>query len=353
MTADAKNILIVKPSALGDIVHALPVLGAVRAARPDAHITWLVRREFAPLLECVDGLDDILLFDRKQLGRWFWRPAAAKALLNFLRTLKNSRYDLVLDLQGLFRTAFFARLTGCPRRIGMADSREFAGLFYTRKVPRPADSLHVLDYYFALLDAAGIHADPTADVSFKISAPAAASIHQKLQRAGVTGGYLVLVPSSAHPNKCWPPERFAALAEQLNRRYSLDIVIIGTARDKPVIDAIAARTDLHLADLSGRTDITELLALLVRARGVVANDTGPGHIAAAMRVPTVLVFGHTNPMRVGPYHRPECIAAVDPQQRPDTIESRDPAHRIENVPLAMVLDKITAQLNTAEDPDKR
>ncbi|MBL7215409.1 MAG: glycosyltransferase family 9 protein [Phycisphaerae bacterium] len=339
-----KNILIIKPSAMGDIVHALPVLGALRAAVPGARITWLVRREFAPLLECFDGLDEILLFDRKLLGHWYYRPAAFKALFGFMQTLRRHDYDLVLDLQGLFRTALFGYMTRCPRRVGMADSRELAGLFYTQKVSRPEYSVHVLDYYHALLKGVGIDSLPATETFFKVSNEAVASVKQKLEQAGISRKYLVLAPSSAHPSKCWPAERFAKLVEYLNRQFDLAVVVIGASKDRPVIDAIKAHCNIPLVDLVGKTTIVELIALLQGARGVVSNDTGPGHIAAAMHIPTVLIFGHTNPMRVGPYQRPECVAAIEPDQRPPFIESPDPSHRIEHVPFELVLDKITMQL---------
>lgn len=344
MATTYSNILIIKPSALGDIVHALPVLSALRTALPAARITWMVRQEFAPLLACVKELDEVLLFDRRRLGRWYYRPGAFKALWNFIRTLRKSRYDLVLDLQGLLRTGLFARITGCPRRIGMADSREFAKLFYTHKVPRPQNSIHVLDYYHACLKQAGIEIPPAREIVFNVPDTAVASVHQTLERAGVRDNYFVLIPSSAHPDKCWPAERFAKLAEYVNRRFDFTPVIVGAQKDKPVIDTIKSHSGIRLIDLTGKTTILELVALLQKAAGVVSNDTGPGHIAAALHVPTVLIFGHTNPMRVAPYGRPACVAAVDPDRRSPQIESADPAHRIEQVPYELVIEKITMQL---------
>ena len=344
MSIEYKNILIIKPSALGDIVHALPVLPALRSSFPQARITWLVRREFAPLLECVDGLDEILLFDRKLLGHWYYKPTAFKALLAFMQNLRRNQYDLVLDLQGLFRTALFGRITGCAKRIGMADSRELASLFYSHKVPCPADSMHVLDYYHALIKKVGIETRPTADPFYKVPNEATVSIGRKLEQSNIIKDYAVLVPSSAHSSKCWPAERFAKLAEHLNHQFELNVVAIGTEKDGTIIEAIKNHCGVPIVDLAGKTTIIELIALLQQAKAVVSNDTGPGHIATAMHVPTVLIFGHTNPMRVGPYQRPECIAAIEPNDRPTTIESSNPAHRIEHVPFEMVLKKITAQL---------
>ena len=330
---------------MGDVVHAMPVLASLRAAFPDARISWLVRKEFAPLLECISGLDDIVLFDRKLLGTWYYSPAAFKALRGFMRTLKNNHYDLVLDLQGLFRTAFFGWMTGCSKRIGMADCREFAGLFYTHRVCRPADSMHLLDYYHALLTEAGIDAPPATESFMNVPEEASVSVRQKLEQAGIPSkDYFVLVPSSAHFSKCWPADRFVKLAETIHQQFGFAIVVIGTEKDRPIVETIKISCRAPVIDLANRTTILELIALLQTAKGVVSNDTGPGHIAAAMHVPTVLIFGHTSPMRVGPYRRPECVAAVEPENRPITIESDNPKHNIENVPFELVLNKIKAQL---------
>lgn len=347
MDTDYHNILIIKPSALGDIVHALPVVKALRTALPGARISWLVRSEFAPLLECVDGLDEILLFDRKRLGHWYYRPAAFKALFELRRTLKNRQFDVVLDLQGLFRTGLFAWMTRCPRRLGPADCRELAGLFYTQKVPRPKDSLHVLDSYFALLKAIGIDAAPSVGTQFKISDNAAATVRQKLQKAGITGNYLVLVPSSAHLSKCWPAEHFAALAEIAHDKYGCQIAAVGTLRDKPLVSAIQKHCRLPIADLTGQTGIEALIAVFNGADAVVSNDTGPGYIAVETGRPTVIIFGPVNPQRVAPYHRPECIAAIDPDGRGEGIRTADPKHDIRNVTVEMVWEKLNHLLTNS------
>jgi lipopolysaccharide heptosyltransferase I len=344
MTTDYKNVLIIKPSALGDIVHALPVLPALRAALPDARITWLVRKEFAPLLECVDGLDKILLFDRQLLAHWYRRPAAFRALRDFRRTLKNSRYDLVLDLQGLLRTALFGWMTDCPRRIGMADSREFAGLFYTRKVPPPESSVHVLDYYHALLKDAGIDAAPAAETLFKVPAEAAAAVRQKLAQAGAGQGYFVLIPGSAHTSKCWPAERFAKMAEDLHHRFRAAVVMVGTQQDKPQARAIGAQCRTPLIDLTAKTPLVELVALLQQAAGVVSNDTGPGYIAAAAGAPTVIIYGQVNPQRLAPYGRPEYVAAIEPDRRGIGIRTANPAYDIKQVTFELVWEKLNALL---------
>ncbi len=139
MPEDFNNILIIKPSSLGDIVLALPALSALRKSFPNSRISWLVRPEFAALLENHPHLDEIILFDRKFLGKAWWNPGAFGALVSLIRRLRNGRFDVVFDFQGLFRTASLAWLSGCKRRFGRAGAREFAHIFYTHKVAQGKD----------------------------------------------------------------------------------------------------------------------------------------------------------------------------------------------------------------------
>ncbi|MCE5185564.1 MAG: glycosyltransferase family 9 protein [Planctomycetaceae bacterium] len=339
------NILVIKPSSLGDIVHALPAVAGLRKQLPNARITWLVRRQFAPLLKNIGFIDELLLFERDKMAAWFYSPAALRCLLNFREQLKNGRFDLVLDLQGLLRSGLFAWMTGSTARVGLAEAREGARFFYTKRVDAPSDSPHILDYYYKLLNEIGIRAVPA---EFRLAPPdeAAKSIEAKMSRFGLSPKrFVVLVPSSAHAAKCWPAQRFAAIAEQLRNRFQWDLAAVGTAADKEIIARIQRHCADPIIDLSGQTSLPELAALFERSAAVISNDTGPGYIAAACGVPTVIVFGRTNPLRLGPYKRPDCIAAVHLGQRGWEIESSNPAFSIEHVPVEMVFEKILSQLN--------
>lgn len=338
------NILIIKPSALGDVVHALPVLTALRSRFTDAKITWMIRPEFAPLLDCVPGLDERLLFDRKRLGRWY-TPEGVTALHSFIGQLRAAKYDLIMDLQGLLRTALLGWLSGCPTRVGMANAREGAPLFYTHRVKPPTDSLHMVDRYRTLLQAIGIN-------EFNSHSPVASppqsldSARTLLDEAGlVPGRFAVLIAGSAHPSKYWPTERFAAVAEQLAKQYGFKIAAVGTPGEKKIVSTIQQACTEPIADFCGRTSIPQLVALLGMAGLVVSNDTGPGHIAAAMGIPTVLIFGPTNPGWVAPYGRPETVVAIKPNDRGTPVRSRDPKYRIDNISIQMVLDAVAGQLD--------
>jgi lipopolysaccharide heptosyltransferase I len=332
-----RNILIIKPSALGDVVLSLPALASLRASFPDARLTWLVRSEFALLLKGAKNLDDVLLFDRKLLGKWWCRPDAFKALIRFFRRLRCSRFDLVIDIQGLFRTALFAWITAAPKRIGMKTAREFATVFYTDRIAPPADSIHVIDCYRKMVRASG--ATKTVDDYDLCFGPEAASKAAELlaQNGADPDNYIVLIVGSAHRRKCWPVERFAALADALVSEYKAQIVAVGTKNEKEAVVELCRLCRNPVIDLSNRTDIPTLACLLEGAGLVVSNDTGPGHMAVAMNTPAVIIFGGTNPGRVRPYNKPHSVAAVEPDMRGNAIESRDPRHSIDSVSVDDVL----------------
>lgn len=339
-----ERILIIKPSALGDIVLALPALSSLRASFPNAQISWLVRSEFAPLIENNKNLTNIIYFDRKLLGKWYYNHKAFAALLRFIKQLRKPKFDLVIDLQGLFRTALFAWLTKSKKRFGMKNAREFAHMFYTHQVPPPSDSRHLVDYYTAVVAAAGAKSI-TTDFNLICPANAKSEIKPLLAAQNIEQcRYAVLVPGSAHVSKCWPAKNFAALTEKLAEEFDLKIIAVGTRREKPMVKEINSTARVPVADFAGTTDIPKLIALLKNAAIVVSNDTGPGHIAAALGVPLVMIFGPTNPARVGPYKRPKTVAAVDRQNRSSQIESNEPKHRIDAVSIELVLKKARNQL---------
>ena len=307
----------------------------------------MIRREFAPLLTCANGLDETLLFERRLLGRWY-TPAGWTALWDLIVQLRRGRYDLVLDLQGLLRTALLARLTGCPMRIGSAAAREGAPLLYTCRVKPPADSLHMVDLYRTVLQAVGVK-DICPRMRLEPPAEAVDSVRALLDDAGlVPGRFAVLIPGAAHETKRWPIERFAAVAEHIRKRYGLSMAAVGSPGEKKIVATLQQAGNVPIIDFSGRTTIPQLVALLDQAALVVSNDTGPGQIAIAQQIPTVLIFGPTNPAWVGPYKQPDAVVAVEPERRGTAIRSRNPAHRIEHVSVPAVnqaIDRRLAQHN--------
>ena len=334
---EPRRILIIKPSALGDIVLALPALSALKRSFPEARISWLVRPEFAPLLERHPYISDIILFDRKQLSKWWYNGESFKSFRTLIKQLKTGQFDLVVDFQGLFRTGFFSWVTGCKKRFGMAGARELAHLFYTDKISQDASCVHLVDYYLKMAVAAGAK---QGEAEFKLlqDAGTAGRIDKLLKSQGVNGEYAVIVPGAAQANKRWPIERFAELASKIGERFGLSIVATGSQGEREYIEAIQTGGKTRVINLAGKTAVRELIPLMKNASLVVSNDTGPGHIAAAMGVPIVMIFGPTNPARVCPYKRPQCVAAIEPNERGMKADSYEPKHDIIHITVEQVFE---------------
>jgi heptosyltransferase-1 len=344
-----KNILITKPSSLGDIVLALPALTALRKSFPDARISWLVRPAFAPLLEGHPHLDEIIVFNRKRLGKAWFHPGAFGALVSLIRRLRRRRFDAVFDFQGLFRTASLAWLSGGKRRFGPANARELATLFYTDKVAQDAGSIHVVDFYLKMIRAAG-----ASELGVEFVLPhdpkVVNSVAKLLAERGIAdSNYVVFIPGSAQRDKCWPVERFAVLADKISSAYDLPIVAIGTDSETDIIESLKEKTKAPIISLAGQTSLKELVELLRAARLVVSNDTGPGHVASALGTPLVMMYSWSNPARIAPYGRTECMVAHEPFSRGTKIKSTDPQHSIEAVSVEQVWQKVQEQLGNQPD----
>jgi len=305
------RVLIVKPSSLGDIVHALPVLAALRACWPFAHVAWLVSRPFATLLEGHPLLDELIVFDRQGYGRMLRNPRAAADFVRFLWRLRRQRFDVVLDLQGLFRSGFLVWATGATRRFGFADARELAWLFYTRRVPGDRRAMHAVDMNLRLATAAGLDAR-TVTFPLGLQARDLDEARALLERAAGTAlpRFVALAPGARWETKRWPVERLAELIERLHAGDFPPVVLLGGPDDRFLAERIRSATRRPIVDLAGRTTLRQLAALLSLAEVVICHDSGPMHIAAALGKPLVALFGPTDPARTGPYGRPESIIRV-------------------------------------------
>jgi heptosyltransferase I len=300
---DFSKTLIIKPSSMGDIVQALPVLTALRETHPTAHIAWLVARPFAGLLEGHPRLDETILFDRNRFGGIATSVGATGAFLRFLKDLRRRRFTLTLDLQGLFRSGFLSAATGAPDRVGFEAAREMAGLFYTQKVPTPGQT-HAVDRYLALARAVGL-AEPRATDSLPVQAEARAAVRRRLAEEGV-GPDEPLVAVAAHARwatKQWPAAGFAEVIRKAGAALGARAVLVGSGGAAETLsrEVAQAAAGARPVDLVNRTTLPELVALIADARALVTNDSGPMHVAAAVGTPVVALFGPTDPERTGPY----------------------------------------------------
>lgn len=343
MAGADENILLIKPSSLGDVVMALPALSALRRSFPQARIHWLIRPEFAPLIEGHPHVDEIILFDRKFLAKAWHSAAASRGLLSLVSELRRRRFAAVLDLQGLFRTGLLAWLSGCRQRFG-PRWREMAHLFYTTSVRPRLEWIHVVDYYLKLVEAMGA-SDLRPEFVLPEKPTARTVARDLLSRHQIAlDRYVIIIPGSAQTSKCWPAERFAALVDRLASGHGLAVAAIGGQSENGMIETIRSLAKHPPANLAGRTSLPELVEVLRGAKLVVSNDTGPGHIAAALGRPLVMMFSWSNPLRVGPYGRPQCIVARDADKRGLANRSRNPQHSIRHITLDEVYAKAVQQL---------
>ena len=294
------RILIVRLSALGDIVHALPVLSALRRHDPEAEIDWLVEEAYAPVLSLVNGVRQRVIVRAR--ARRAGDAASFPVGLGYLRALaflRRQRYDIALDLQGLIKSAAWARLSGARRVVGFARGhlREpQAAWFYTETVT-PPDAPHVIRKNLAVAAHLGA---PVSPFELPLDPGTRPELLRQVEAAAGCARYAVLNPGAAWPNKRWPPERFAALAASLRQRHGLVSFVTWGPAERRLAEGIVQGSG-GAAVLAPPTDIADLAALMRGAALVVAGDTGPLHIAAAMGAPIVGLYGPTWPERNGPW----------------------------------------------------
>jgi len=306
------RILIVRLSALGDIVHALPVLTRLRESFPAAHIDWLVEENYAPTLALASGLTRRIIVRAKSDGS---SPdgvsfSTGTGYLRALSFLRAQHYDAALDLQGLLKSALWARASGARRAIGFDRDylREpFAASFYT-ETAMPDASGHVVRKNLSILTALKIDPGPP---ELSVEPHATPDIIKAILSAGGSNGYIVINPGAAWPNKCWPPDRFAALAKALRDRTGLHSLVTWGPKERELADAVSHSSGGAAAPAPATT-VTDLAALMSSAALVISGDTGPLHIGAAVGAPIVGLFGPTRPERNGPWEpRDEVISRAD------------------------------------------
>ena len=263
------RILIIKPSSLGDVVHALPTVNLIRRRFPDAHISWLINDALTSLLNHSPIINEVIGFPRHQYARL---PALAGRL-------RENRFDIVIDLQGLLRSGLMTWLTRAPRRIGLSDAREGARFFYNEIVDVP--HAHAVDRCLCAARHLGCESAPI-EFPLGVSAPIKSE------------GLIAVNPSARWETKLWGNDNFAELVRRLPRDR---VVLTGSSAERDSVEQIAQGN----RNLAGQTDLFQLAELYRRCAVVITNDSGPMHVAAAVGTPVVAIFGPTDPALTGPY----------------------------------------------------
>ncbi len=309
---DYQRILIIKPSSFGDVIHALPVLNGLRQRYPQAGISWLVADSCAGLLEGHAALDEVIRFDRRRYGQIGRSFRVTVEFMEFVHTLRAQNFDLVLDLQGLFRSGFLAMASGAPVRLGFSPGREFSWLFYTHRVAAPDREMHAVDRNYLFARALGFD-DVPIRFDLPVQPAARASAERMLAGNGMRAGrsYVLMGPGTRWGTKMWPAKYFAELARRFEAETGLAVVLIGMENEVQIAAEVEKLAAGAVVNLAGRTTLPELIALVDGASLVVMHDSGPMHLATALGKPMVALYGPTSHVRTGPYRRPEAVTRLD------------------------------------------
>ncbi len=348
MNAAGPRILIVKFSAIGDVVHTLPALNALRRRYPDAHITWLVEEAAADLVVGHPALDRVLVSKRKrwlgELTSRHWRRGL-KEMKAFVKELRDTRYDMLFDFQAAIKGAALIAMVRAKRKIGFdrgLEHQEHSYLVLNERIPAVSMEIHALERGLLLLEAVGI---PCERIEYNLPVSAkdrhrASSLLCNRSGRSSSGPAIAINPMAKWETKLWPGERFARLADRLIAHYGATVYFTGSPDDRPVIDQIQNTMQSDSVNLAGRTGLMELAALYQDMDCVISTDTGPMHIAAAVGAPTAALFGPTADWRTGPYGDGHRIVSANPQCRPCFKRRCDTMHCMREIRVDHVLEQV-------------
>jgi lipopolysaccharide heptosyltransferase I len=292
------KILILKPSSLGDVIHALPVLRLLKRHNPKSEIYWWLDASLVPLLEKDPDLAGVIPFHRK---RWAaphrWPEIAAS-----IKSMRAHQFDWAIDLQGLARSAIFAWMAGAGLTVGLDNiregAREGARAVYDITPPRASENTHAVDRYLAVLPLLRVPVEWNFDWL-----PRRADVADRVEERWHPPHtrWIALLPGGRWDNKRWPVQYFAEVVKMLRQTPDLKFVILGSKDEQSLGQSIAQAAPEHCLNLAGETSMIEMVEWIRLSRLVITNDTGPMHVAAAVGRPVIAVFGPTNPKSTGPY----------------------------------------------------
>ena len=293
----ATSILIIRLSAIGDIVMASPLIAALRRKYPDARLVWLVQPEGYDLLAANEQLDAVMIWPRNE-WRELWRQRRVltliKRVVSFVRQLRRQRFDLALDVQGLLKSGIWAWLSGARQRIGLGSGEGSAWLM-TRVVKHHDGDDRIGAEYRSFARALELPDDDFV-MHVALSADDRDFARHLLQERGLEGGYIVICPFTTRPQKHWFESRWLDLIGQINTQLSLPVIILGGPGDASAAQRLVREQDDSI-NLAGRTSLCQAAAVIARARLLIGVDTGLTHMGIALAVPTITLFGSTCPYR--------------------------------------------------------
>jgi 3-deoxy-D-manno-octulosonic-acid transferase/heptosyltransferase-1 len=337
----------VKLSAIGDVIHTLPALNAIKSHFPDAHITWLVEEDAASLVEGHEALDRVLVSKRKRWMRGLRSSSffsTISEIYRFIKALRDTHYDMILDFQALLKSGVLIAFARGRRKIGFGkglEHMEHSYIFLNERIPAVDMEIHALSRGMMFIEALGI---PSNTVEYKL--PVSSHDYEKVEDLMTTYGLLgaktliAINPVAKWETKLWANKKFSQLADMLIHRYDAKIVFTGGPDDRPTIQDIMAAMKGHAVNLAGHTTLKMLAALYEKMVFVVSTDTGPMHMAVAVGTPVVALFGPTAPWRTGPFGTGHQIVRAEPECSPCFKRECKTIDCMEQISVQQVVDAI-------------
>lgn len=305
LTNKRPNILIIKLSAIGDVVHSLPFLEVLRDRFPLATIDWVIEEDASDIAEDHPDIDRLIVFPRKSWLKRFIKKGkyigVAREVGNFIKEFKKRRYDIVVDLQGLLKSGILTFLANGKRKIALNGGREGSSIFMNERVAIPDPDIHALDRYLCIARYLGA-TNHTWNGHIPIHNADKRHVDYLLGQTGNTGIMVAVNPVAKWESKLWELNRFSSLADKIIEKLGAEVIFTGSQGDRAATADILSGMKVRALNLAGETTLKELAYLYQRCAVVISTDTGPMHIAAAMDSPIIVaLFGPTDPLRTGPY----------------------------------------------------
>ena len=286
------KILIIKPSSLGDVIHSLPFLKAIKNTFHDADIEWVISKNLKEILEGNPLINRLIVFDKDSWTKIGNLSKTVKEAIGLINILRSGHYDMVVDLQGLLRSGLITFFSASPLKVGFENAREGSSIFYNKKI-LVNGNLHAVDRYLEIAKSIGAKID-------KVEFPLFIDDAERKKIKNLIGDlqeYVAVIPSARWETKRWSPKKFGMLISKL----SVPCIVTGSRADEQIVKEVMKFSNDKGTNFCGKTDLKELTALIAGAKAVVSNDSGPMHIAAALGVPVIALFGPTDPYKTGPY----------------------------------------------------
>ncbi len=295
------KILIIKLSSIGDIIHTLPALKALKTGLPDAKIDWLAEPPSKGLLECHPYIDRVFIFNKEVLRSNLFNINILKELAGLIGSLRKRRYDIVIDFQGLLKSGVLAFLTGGKRRIGFDRTRELSYLFLNEKLPPYNPDMHAVERYMKIPE----YLRCSTDIDFLV--PVANKdrdgVDKLLHSKGIlkSDRIVLISPHARWETKLWVKERFVRVSQEIVKRYGCKVIFVGGKDASLYMKDITISGIKGVFDLTGQTNLTELACLMDISSLIITPDSAPMHLCAAMGTRVIALFGPTSPQRTGPF----------------------------------------------------